>query len=225
MKRRIKIFIDIAMLVLFLYLMSYHPGMGLMLHALLGITLFILFIVHHVLNRFWFKTLFKGKYNLRRSLLCMTNVALLLAMLLMMISSLQISGMVFDISFLPLRFYWRNIHVASTAWGFIIISLHLGLHLHGQIVKFKTKHPGRLSSISLHTLEILFLTGGAYSLINSGLWLNLRMIPESLPPLPMWRFYLEYTTMILACCIISHYLLIIITKRNGNKPIRLKKPL
>ena len=45
--------VDIIMLALLLYLMSYHPGMGLRLHALLGIALCVLFVLHHFLNMKW----------------------------------------------------------------------------------------------------------------------------------------------------------------------------
>ncbi len=37
MKRKIRIIIDILMFLLFLYLLSYRPGMGLMYHAVVGI--------------------------------------------------------------------------------------------------------------------------------------------------------------------------------------------
>ena len=69
MKRRIKIIVDIIMFLLFLYLLSYRPGMGLMYHAVVGIAQLSLFILHHLLNLNWYGTLFKGRYGFRRILL------------------------------------------------------------------------------------------------------------------------------------------------------------
>lgn len=38
----------------------------------------------------------------------------------------MISGLVFPISVLPAAFYWRDIHVMPTAWGFVLMAFHMG---------------------------------------------------------------------------------------------------
>ena len=48
MKRQGKLLVDIVMYVLFLYLMSYQAGRGLLLHGVLGCVLFGLFLFHHL---------------------------------------------------------------------------------------------------------------------------------------------------------------------------------
>lgn len=90
---------------LFLYLMYYHPGMGLRLHAVLGVALCMLFILHHFLNFKWYAVLFKGQYYFRRIILTASDFLLLIAMLGIMVSSFMISGLSFPISFLPVAFY------------------------------------------------------------------------------------------------------------------------
>ena len=54
MKGQIKIFIDVVMYLIFLYLMSYRAGRGLLLHGILGCILFALFVLHHILNVRWY---------------------------------------------------------------------------------------------------------------------------------------------------------------------------
>lgn len=53
------------MTVLLPMLMAYSL-IGEMLHEIIGRAIFVLFIVHHILNRKWYGALFKGKYNMRR---------------------------------------------------------------------------------------------------------------------------------------------------------------
>jgi hypothetical protein len=60
-----KIIIDILMTVLLLLSMSYLL-VGEEMHEWIGSGLFLLFIVHHILNRKWFTTVFKGKYTALR---------------------------------------------------------------------------------------------------------------------------------------------------------------
>ena len=56
---------DIAMTVVLFFLMSYSL-IGETLHEWLRIGMFVLFLLHHILNRKWSGSLFKGKYTLYR---------------------------------------------------------------------------------------------------------------------------------------------------------------
>lgn len=130
MKRRqaAKIIIDIAMYLIFVALIQeYLWSDG--LHEWLGITLFALFIAHNVLNIRWYKSLFKGKYTAARSVSTVINIALLAAMLCCMVSSLLVSGKIFAFLNLGGARIGRSLHLVSTAWAFVLMSLHLGLHL------------------------------------------------------------------------------------------------
>lgn len=124
-----KIIIDILMYADFIYLMSHGTVRNLSLHAYMGITLFSLFIAHHLLNLWFYKIAFKGKFNAKRVLLNVTDWILFVLMILMAVSSVFASGAVFEWS--PLRFnqLWRTIHLMSTSWAYVIMSFHLGLHI------------------------------------------------------------------------------------------------
>ena len=127
-KQTMKIITDIAMTVLLLLLMSYSM-IGEATHEWLGIGMFVLCIFHHTLNRNWSNSLFKGKYTSYRILQTVLVVLALVSMLGSMISGIIISRNVF--SFLPItggQSWARILHMLSAYWGFVFISLHLGLH-------------------------------------------------------------------------------------------------
>ncbi|MBS4764411.1 MAG: hypothetical protein KHX06_10630, partial [Brachyspira sp.] len=67
MKKIIKIFVDIIMTILLFLLTAYH-WTGDTIHEYLGFSLFFFFILHHILNFNWYKSLFKGKYSFNRIL-------------------------------------------------------------------------------------------------------------------------------------------------------------
>lgn len=59
-KSAIKIFVDVLMMLAILFLMSYEL-LGSLQHEIVGIIMFILFIIHHALNVNWAKNLTKGR--------------------------------------------------------------------------------------------------------------------------------------------------------------------
>ena len=63
MRTKIRLMIDISMTVLLPFLMAYSL-IGEAFHEVVGTAIFVLFIVHHLLNRRWYGALFKGKYNI-----------------------------------------------------------------------------------------------------------------------------------------------------------------
>ena len=125
--RIIKIIIDLSMYVLFLLLMEEHliPNGT---HEWLGISLFLLFILHNALNYKWYGALFKGKYTAMRIVQTAVNFLLMIAMIGCIVSAMLISGTVFAWMNLSGTEFGRHLHMISTAWAFILMSIHLGLH-------------------------------------------------------------------------------------------------
>lgn len=127
-KQIIKIFIDISMTVVILLLMSYSL-MGEKAHEWLGIVMFVLFILHHILNRNWSRNLFMGRYTPFRILQTILVLLALVSMCGSMLSGIVLSR--YTLSFLPItggQSWARTLHMLCAYWGFVIISLHLGLH-------------------------------------------------------------------------------------------------
>ena len=116
------------MTVLLLLLMAYELiGSG--PHEWIGLAMFVLFVCHHLLNRGWYKNLFRGSYTPMRLLQTILAGLVLLTMLGSMISSVLISREVF--AFLPIsggRSLGRTLHLLCAYWGFVLLSLHLGIH-------------------------------------------------------------------------------------------------
>lgn len=119
---------DILMTAALIFLMGYHLW-GDTLHEWAGTIMLVLFIAHHLLNAHWHKALFKGKYNAVRILTLAVDVLVFISMLAQMYSGIVMSRHVFD--FLPVNggmAQARRLHILGAYWGFIFMSLHIGLH-------------------------------------------------------------------------------------------------
>ena len=167
MKRRIRIFVDVLMFLLFLYLLSYRPGMGLMYHAVVGIAQLVLFLLHHALNFSWYRTLLKGKYGFRRILLTGSDFLLLIAMIFMILSSVMISGMIFEFG-VRMTSWWRRIHVGASGWCFLLSAFHVGMHVQGMFQKIqkRVKRVGWLYRI----FQGILVAAGIWCFVRSDLW-------------------------------------------------------
>lgn len=127
-KAILKIAVDIGMTVMLLLLMSYEL-IGAATHEWLGIGMFLLFVIHHVLNRRWSRNVLKGKYTPLRIWQTTLVVGVLLTMAGSMFSGIILSE--HALSFLPIkggRVFARILHMISAYWGFVLMSLHIGFH-------------------------------------------------------------------------------------------------
>ena len=160
--KKIKIVIDILMYFIFVILMGHHITENL-IHEILGTILFILFIVHHILNYRYYKTIFKGKYNFKRVFLLIIDLLLLISMIGMMISGVIISSDVFTFLKLPTTIFGRQLHMLSTSLAFVIMSIHLGLHLGVFINKLNKKMKNSVLEYVYYLILILIVIYGVYS--------------------------------------------------------------
>lgn len=97
-------------------------------HEVFGIALFGLLVWHIAVNRFWFRNLFRGRYDARRVITVVLHLALIINMVVLLITSIAISKAVF--AFLPIAdsTALRDIHWFSAYWVMIIVGIHIGLH-------------------------------------------------------------------------------------------------
>jgi hypothetical protein len=127
-KRKLKIIIDLSMTVMLPLLMAYEL-IGEAAHEYIGIALFLLFILHHILNWRWHRNLAKGRYSSVRLLGTFINSLLLVTML-----SLGFSGMMMSKHTITIfssghgTSFARTIHLLTAYWGFTLMSFHIGLH-------------------------------------------------------------------------------------------------
>ena len=128
-KSYIKKAVDICMTVLLLCLMAY-PVTGEGLHEWIGVGMTALLVLHHILNRRWYAGLFRGKYNAYRTVTTVVNTALLASIALTAVCGMAMSAhaVPFLYGLLPITFT-RRFHLAMSFWSFLLMGLHLGLHV------------------------------------------------------------------------------------------------
>lgn len=66
------------------------------MHEWTGVTLCVLFLLHHALNPGWHRGLFKGRYSASRVWLTVVDLLLTLAMVAVIVSAILVSRHVFD---------------------------------------------------------------------------------------------------------------------------------
>ena len=123
-----KMAVDLLMTISLLLLMSYE-FIGQTTHEVTGTLMLLLFVLHHILNGGWHRTLLRGKYDPYRIVQTALVTAIFLLMLAQGVSGVMLSRHLY--TFLPLSggAYWaRTIHMQGAYWNFVLMSLHLGLH-------------------------------------------------------------------------------------------------
>ena len=159
----IKRIVDAAMTVLLLFLMTFQVT-GEMAHEWIGMGMTVLVIIHQILNRKWYAAIFRGKYNPYRSVTTILNILLLLSFALTAFCGMSMSG--YAVPFLygmaPVSFA-RRMHLSMSHWAFVLMGLHLGMHIPAMAGSLKMK------SSTKTILSIIFTCIG-----GTGLWLFLR---------------------------------------------------
>lgn len=161
-----KIAIDCMMTLLLLLLMAYSL-VGETLHEWLGAGMLLLFILHHGFNAAWYKSLMRGRYSVYRVVQTVSVVMILVTMLGSMISGIVLSRYVFD--FLPIsggRSMVRLVHLPCAYWGFLLMSVHLGLHWNVMMNAIRRMTNCRQSKTYKIILRILALLLAAYGLLR-----------------------------------------------------------
>ena len=206
-----KMVVDLGMTVLLMLLMAYEL-IGRTVHEWIGMWMFVLFILHHILNRNWSKNLLRRKYPPLRILQVISAGLVLLTMLGSMISAVLISRTVF--SFLPVsggREFGRTLHMLSAYWGLVFLSLHLGIHWNtfmGMAGRLCGK-PSRLRRIVLRVLGACVALYGIYAFISRGipgyLFFQTQFVFFDFEE-PLFFFFLDYLAVMGLFIWAGHYL-------------------
>lgn len=155
------------MTVLLLLLMAYSL-VGEAAHEWLGGGIFLLFVLHHFLNRKGCRNLFRGKYPPIRVFGTALVLLVLLSMAGSMISGILLSRYVFRLDVHRFSTSLQTIHMLCSYWGFIFLSLHLGLHWGGimGMARKLTKRPSKIRKWMLRSLAALIAAYGAYAFVK-----------------------------------------------------------
>ena len=125
------------MTILLLCLMAFQVT-GEQAHEWTGMGMTLLVIIHQVLNRKWYASIFKGKYNAYRILTTIVNVLLLLSFALTAFCGMSMSGYAVPFLYGMTKVsFARRMHLSMSHWAFVLMGLHLGLHVPAMTAKWK----------------------------------------------------------------------------------------
>lgn len=213
---------DIGMTVALLMLMAYSL-IGEEAHEWIGMSMFVLFIVHHILNIQWCKNLFKGKYTAFRTVQTLLVVMMLCCMIGSMVSGIVLSRHVF--AALPIEggsSWARTIHMLCGYWGFVIMSLHLGFHWNMMMGM------GRKMVKKPSVARTWILRGIAFAIAAYGVYaFHTRQLGEYLflkTPFaffdfeePLVFFFIDYLAVMGLFVCIGHYLSLLLRKSTAKR--------
>lgn len=222
-KMAVRLTADVLMTLALLFLMGYQFW-GDTAHEWVGAGMFLLFILHHILNRGWYKGLFKGRYTPQRVVTLCVDGLLLLAMLALMYSGVVMSRHVF--AFLPIESglaLARRLHILGSYGGFILMSLHLGLHWNrvlGFLKKAVKRRPSRAGSVVLFLLAAAVAAYGVWVFIRRDFATYLFLRSEFVfldYNESKWRFYLDYLALMELCAFVAHYGAGLFRRKKGGR--------
>ena len=219
-KIAVKLAADIGMTLSLLFLMGYQFW-GETAHEWVGAIMFVLFILHHALNWNWHKRICRGKYTPMRTLTLCVDILVLLAMLALMYSGIVMSRHVF--AFLSVErglALARRLHILGAYWGFLLMSVHLGLHwdmILGMVKKQTKLKPSNVRSIALFCISAVIAVYGIYVFVKRDFATYLFLKSEFVfldYSEPELLFYLDYLALMGLCVFVAHF---------GSKLCRRKK--
>ena len=137
--------IDIGMTVLLLLQMAYQVT-GEAAHEWLGMAMTALVIVHQILNRRWYGAMLNGKYTAYRAASTCVNALLLISFALTAFCGMAMSNYAVPFLYGVARVsFVRVTHLSMSHWSFVLMGLHLGLHVPVMLAKVKEKTRRALS--------------------------------------------------------------------------------
>lgn len=215
-KKTVRMALDAAMVVLLPVLMAYSI-VGETLHEIFGTAMLALFVAHHVLNRKASAAMFKGKQSPERIFKTAVNLLLFAVMILLPLSGIMMSKHLY--TFLPtagLSSAARTVHLLSSYWGFVLMSLHLGQHIDRMAAVPKSKGAARTA------LAVIFTAISGYGVYAFAR----RQIPEYMFfktqfvffdfDEPRIFFFIDYLSVMILFAWIGYYVKKLLHKIGGK---------
>lgn len=216
--------IDLAMTISLLLLMSYQVT-GEAGHEWLGTGMTLLFLIHIFLNKMWYVNLLRGKYNKFRILQTVINFLILFLILSSAISGIAMSKYVFRFLNLDIRTSTaRLVHMFAGYWGFILMSVHLGMHwgmISGMFQKI-LKNRYKLNII-LKYLGVFISLYGVYVFFKLNLFsymtLRSQFVFFDFEQAPLSVFFEYFSIMGTCIAITNYYIKFLVIKKGREKDI------
>lgn len=153
--------------------------LGNTVHEIVGTAMFLLVIVHNAFNGRWYGTISRGRREARGLINIVITALLLVAMLVLLVTSVLISNTLSGIMSPYGGFTVRQIHTLAAYWVLVIVAVHLGLRwpmIMGVARNlFGISKPSAARSFVLRTIAIVIAIHGVWSSFALGLGTKLAM--------------------------------------------------
>lgn len=171
MKKNIRILVDCGMVMLLPLLMAYSL-VGETAHEYLGIGMFLLFVIHHILNIAWWKNLLRGKYTPIRIVGTVLNLALAIIMLVLPVSGIILSRHLFFFRHLGGTSAARTVHLLASYWGLVLMSFHAGMHVQMIAGRYLLNKKSNFKKY-IFVLNVFFTVLGIIAFKRKNIWMYL----------------------------------------------------
>lgn len=135
-------------------------------HEVIGIAIFVLFVIHHILNRRWIASITKGKYSPLRIIQTILVFVILILMIGSMVSGIILSDNIFKfVKVTGVSMLARQVHMFCAYWGFMVMSVHLCIHWNMIVNMTKKifKNSSIVRSWIARVMAIIFASYGGYA--------------------------------------------------------------
>ena len=211
-----------ALMVAFLPMLMAYSLIGETFHEVAGTIMFVLFLLHLWFHRKWWKALTKGRYTPYRVFITVLNIALLVLMFMQPLSGIALSKHLYTgLSLTGLAASAREIHMLLAYWSYVLMSLHLGVHMDAMVKAISRKRnangmkPGFLivasAAISVY---------GIYAFIRRGfpgymfMQTTFAFFDYGEPKL---YFFADYLAIMVLFAICGHYAALLLKRNNVVK--------
>lgn len=194
-------------------------------HEILGSAFFALLAWHIVANRRWFRRLFMGRYDFRRTVTLVLHLLLILNMGTLAVTSVVISKSLFEFLPIPDSFLLHDIHWFSAYWVTILVGVHLGLHWARVMGTVRSKlgllHTSPARTFILRIATLMIAGFGAWSFTVLGVWTKLTFTYS----VDFWDFTTSVTPffghwagVVSLPAIGTHYAIVLLRNRHRPAP-------
>lgn len=165
-KKMIKIIVDILMFIIILLEFS-KLYTGQLWHEVFGIILFILFVIHNILNISFYKNILRGKYTILRTISTIVNIMFLKCMLLTIILGIPISSEIFKGLNLNENMTIRKLHTVLGYWNIVLLGIHLGFHFKIIFAKLKNMIKDKKTiKFLFYIIELIIIIFGIKTMVD-----------------------------------------------------------
>ena len=209
-KTVIKIIVDAVMTVMLFILMAFMIT-GQQIHEWTGTGMSVVFVLHNLLNFRWYWKLFKGRYTPIRIFQTAINIMMIISMICLIYSGIVMSRYIF-IKVSGSIAMARKIHLMSSHWTFILISMHIGIHWNmvcGILKKITfVKQITSIPHIFFMLTALIISAIGVYSFVSNNIFSYLTLKAQFLFfdfQKPIVLFFMQYFSIMVLFASVSNY--------------------